>query len=834
MKRFISMLLVVALLVGLIALFPAPVAAAEESAMKVSDALVELLKEEEGFLKYPTYDYSQWTVGYGCRCPSDMLDYYKKHGITEAEAELLLRNYLSKKELAVNRYLVEGYGLKLTQGQFDALVSFSYNMGSSWMQSKPENSNIMKHIVNGSTGSELIDAFTRWCNAGSSMLTGLIRRRLSEANMYLNGIYYRKGPANYCYVTYNGNGGSISQKIQGFDSNENVLPYCEATYENFTFDGWYTAAVGGTKVTKLTSDLNKKTLYAHWKEIHDVTEEEAAKTVEVTVTVDALNLRKGPGTNYALVGSAAKGDVLTVLQTQTVDGVLWGQVDDGWACLEYTNYAEVTGKNETTDPADPTEPEATEPEATVPPTEPETTEKPTEPETTEKPTEPETTEKPTEPETTEKPTEPETTEKPTEPETTEKPTEPETTEKPTEPETTEKPTEPETTAKPTEPEKVMGTVISNAVLNVRSGPGTAYSVVKTLKPKAQVQILEQKTVGSMIWGKTPDGWVSMEYIKLDEEETEPPVQKPETEDNSHTTTTITGTVTCAVLNVRSGAGVNYSLSGTYKSGNTVTVTETKTVGSTTWGKTAKGWVSMAYIKIKTTTTTTTPAPTTNQTGTVVSSDVLRVRSGAGTSYAVVAYLNPKTTVTITETKKVGSTTWGKTSKGWVSMDYIKLDTQTNTGSTGNSGDSSNNNSESAGTSTERTGTIVDANPFLNVRSGAGTNYAVKGYYYNGDKITILETKKVGDVEWGKTEKGWLSMAYVKLDPLKDENGNVIYVVNKTVDTAILNVRSGPGTNYDIVAYLYEGDKVEITEIKIVNDKAWAKIAQGWVSMSYLV
>lgn len=191
-------------------------------------------------------------------------------------------------------------------------------------------------------------------------------------------------------------------------------------------------------------------------------------------------------------------------------------------------------------------------------------------------------------------------------------------------------------------------------------------------------------------------------------------------------------------------------------------------------------------------------------------------------------------MTITETKKVGSTTWGKTSKGWVSMDYIKLNTQTNTGSTNDSGNTSGSTSESTATSTERTGTIVNADPFLNVRSGAGTSYTVKGYYYNGDKITITEIKKVGDVEWGKTEKGWLSMAYVELDPLKDENGNTVYVVNKTVDTAILNVRSGPGTNYDIVSYLYDGDKVEITEIKTVNDKAWAKIAQGWVSMSYLV
>ena len=92
----------------------------EPEQLKASDALIKLLKYEEGFVKYPVWDYSQYTGGYGTRCPNDMVDYYKAHGITESEAELLLRNYLNNTENSIRRNLIEKYDLKLNQGQFDA------------------------------------------------------------------------------------------------------------------------------------------------------------------------------------------------------------------------------------------------------------------------------------------------------------------------------------------------------------------------------------------------------------------------------------------------------------------------------------------------------------------------------------------------------------------------------------------------------------------------------------------------------------------------------------------------------------------------------------------
>jgi GH24 family phage-related lysozyme (muramidase) len=196
MKRMISFLLAVVLFAGLMVTGAPTVYAASE--MKVSDALVEVLKQEEGFSAKPYWDYGQYTVGYGTRCPDDMLEEYKKNGISKEAAEILLRNYLSKTESTINKKFIDKYDLKLTQGQFDALVTFTYNCGSSWIS---ETSGTFHNAVKkGKTGSELINAFSLWCSAGGQILPGLVRRRLSEANMFLNGKYSRSKPDNYCYV----------------------------------------------------------------------------------------------------------------------------------------------------------------------------------------------------------------------------------------------------------------------------------------------------------------------------------------------------------------------------------------------------------------------------------------------------------------------------------------------------------------------------------------------------------------------------------------------------------------------------------------------------------
>lgn len=695
MKRVIGFVLSAVMLVSALGLCCMPVSAASD--MKTSDDLIKILKQEEGFVRYPVWDYSQWTVGYGTRCPSDMLDYYRANGIQESEAELLLRNHLTNTERMINQRIVDRNQLEITQGQFDAMVSFSYNMGASW--TNDTESNIYKQIVEGAVGNDLINAFTRWCNAGGSVQHYLVRRRLCEANMYLNGQYSRNAPDNFCYVTYNGNGGSVDYSAQGYDGDLTAQPNVTATHSKYTFSGWYTAQVGGTKVEVLDKSISGRMLYAHWSELNVEEPEENVQPVTVTVNIDdVVNLRKGPGTNHAIIGQARKGQQFEIVQIVGDTQYIWGRYDGGWICLLYTDY---DGQE-----IPPTDPETTEPDVTEP--------EETQPEETEADT---------------------TVPEETEPET----TVPEV----TEPEVT----EPDTT----QPAAIAGWVNADPYLCVREGPGTGYKTVDTLQNGEKVLILEQKSAGSMMWGKISNGWVSMSYVKLEQSG-----QTPEQGQK--------GTVQCALLNVRTGAGIGYGIAGYYYQGNTVTVTEQKTVGNTVWGKTEKGWVSMDYVKLTDASGPSEPAPeqpdNTDIVGTVVSDDVLRIRAGAGTSYAIKGFLNPGDTVTVTEQKTIGATVWGKIDKGWICMDYIETQSKQPEDS-GNNEESTQQpeNPDTDEPEQEQIRTVTCS--CLIIRNGAGTAYDIVDYLYQGAKVTVTQTKQVDSMIWGKIANGWICLDYTK-------------------------------------------------------------------------
>ena len=603
MKRITSFLLAIVLFAGLV-LTGAPTAHAA-SAMTVSDALIEIIKKEEGFSAKPYWDYSQYTVGYGTRCPDDMLEEYQENGISEKEAETLLRNSLTYYENEVNKKFLDKYNLSLAQHQFDALVTFTYNCGGSWLS---ETSGTFHNVVkNGTTGSELIRAFSLWCSAGGSILPGLVRRRLCEANMYLNGEYSLTKPDNFCYVYYNANGGSVSYRIQGYDSNEGIAPTYTPSYSGRTFKGWYTQQTGGSKVTVLTMELSGTTLYARWGETDGKDETKPEQGVQVTVTASDVNLRKGPGTNYSIVGTANKGDKLVITETASGSGYEWGKADDKWIALQFTNYEEVIKEQEK------------------------------EPEETTKPTE---------------------------------------TTAPTE--TTKEPVVIEATKSVSGNanaisgimilKEVTGTVKAEGGLAVRKGAGTGYDIVEYLENGSKVVITEQKKVGAMTWGKISSGWISMNYVVLDKttstEEKVPETTVPETTPEPENVQTGTVKVDDA-LSVRKGAGTSYAVVKFLYNGDKVTITEVKEVSGTKWGYIGSGWVCMDYVVLD--------KQTSENTGDVrtVTADCLNVREAASTSAKIVGYYYQGAKVTILETKTAEGIQWGKTSKGWICMDYVK-------------------------------------------------------------------------------------------------------------------------------------------------------------------
>ena len=345
MKRIAGVTFVAILTLSIcFALWMQPVAADEITPMQVSEKMVKLIEQMEGFDAVPFWDYSQWTVGFGSRCPDEDLDRYRENGITPEEADQLMRGELAKFVTDVNSFMVRNQ-IQLEQHQFDALVSFVYNVGASVL--KNDNSTVIKAIVNGAEGNDFMFAMGQWCSAGGDFLYGLLRRRMMEANIYLYGTYTTELPESYCYVRFDANGGDRDCRAQAYDSNMPTAPMSIPTRPGYTFVGWFTAATGGTRVTALDETTNGITLYAHW-ELGAVTPDQPTDPesgVEVQVTGENVYVRQTPGISGGIVTTVYKGEKLLITGLTEKGGSLWGCFDKGWIALEHTNYFEVTGSD---------------------------------------------------------------------------------------------------------------------------------------------------------------------------------------------------------------------------------------------------------------------------------------------------------------------------------------------------------------------------------------------------------------------------------------------------------------------------------------------------------
>ena len=60
---------------------PPPPELPEPPELKTTEAGVQFIKDHEGFVEYPMWDYGQYSVGYGSRCPDDKLEEYRENGI---------------------------------------------------------------------------------------------------------------------------------------------------------------------------------------------------------------------------------------------------------------------------------------------------------------------------------------------------------------------------------------------------------------------------------------------------------------------------------------------------------------------------------------------------------------------------------------------------------------------------------------------------------------------------------------------------------------------------------------------------------------------------------
>lgn len=135
--------------------------------MKYSKQGVQLTENFEG-CRLVSYQDSVgvWTIGYG-----------HTHGVgpgqtcTQQQAEAWLIADTAWAEAFVNHVV----NVTLTQGEFDALVDFTFNLGSGHFESST-----LLSLVNQNDMADAAEQFERWDKAGGVVVAGLLRRRLAE------------------------------------------------------------------------------------------------------------------------------------------------------------------------------------------------------------------------------------------------------------------------------------------------------------------------------------------------------------------------------------------------------------------------------------------------------------------------------------------------------------------------------------------------------------------------------------------------------------------------------------------------------------------------------
>ena len=236
-------------------------------ALKTSEACISFIKAHEGFVAYPVSDYGQYTIGYGTRYDPSNAPIPISTPITEEEADYLLRHMLVSFEKVVDAQFAKGT-VQHTQAQYDAVISFTFNLGQQWINS---NYKIYQYILHGGyTEMEFVNTMGRWCNAGGSVLTGLARRRMDEANMYLNGDY-TKGTGRYFFLQFNGCKGEPEEKYRYYKTGEPLGSLPTAQRDGYYLTGWYDKVSGGNQYTAQTvaPAYVIYTVYAHWAEGED-------------------------------------------------------------------------------------------------------------------------------------------------------------------------------------------------------------------------------------------------------------------------------------------------------------------------------------------------------------------------------------------------------------------------------------------------------------------------------------------------------------------------------------------------------------------------------------
>lgn len=140
---------------------------------KINSKGLQIIKDCEG-CKLTSYlcPAKVWTIGYG-HTGSDVKAYLT---ITLSKAEELLKKDLVKFESIIKRLVTS----EINRNQFSALVSFVYNLGEGNLKS----STLLKKVNKNPNDPSISAEFDKWKLAGGKVLSGLVKRRKMESELY--------------------------------------------------------------------------------------------------------------------------------------------------------------------------------------------------------------------------------------------------------------------------------------------------------------------------------------------------------------------------------------------------------------------------------------------------------------------------------------------------------------------------------------------------------------------------------------------------------------------------------------------------------------------------
>ena len=192
----------------------------------------------------------------------------------------------------------------------------------------------------------------------------------------------------------------------------------------------------------------------------------------------------------------------------------------------------------------------------------------------------------------------------------------------------------------------------------------------------------------------------------------------------------------------------------------------------------------------------------------IAGNLVNIRSGPGTNYGSHETLEEGEPVLILEVKADGGLPWGRIDRGWVCLNYVKLE------------------DPDALLSYTASAVGISIHNGIHIYDGPGSFYEKVGTLDKNVRLNIFGI--FGN--WARIMDGWILVDHVYLDgtegPEEPQMG--------TVTANAVSIRSGPGTEYGIVAACNTGARVKILYQTTLYGYGWGCTESGWICMEYVL